>query len=481
MNTRERILSIVLIVAMVAIAGGFIGWQMIYKPIKNHNENIAKLRDEVDELSEKRLKIEFDQHIYETKTRKKSLPAELKVARLQYEKFLDRMLREAKLTVTSLNPSEPDTKNVPLISGKKPIYTKLDFVVSVKGELPSIVQFLYTFYSQPLLQQIRKVIILKPSTEKGRILDVTMTIEALVLDRAENRSLLLVPHPAIMLAIGGAGAASFSIHNVESGQGTPFIAANVLARGSDRSSTVSSRAEYGRIENKNIFFDPPKYDSKADPKLDKPMVVEEPRGPKEPDLAPFLAITRISHSDGRSVAQIFDRVYKDEYDVEMNSRGEVKVSHYFYELMENTNGTRNEVRKKYPDTTYLQFGSKETGNLRRYVVHRILENELLLETYDPDFERIIQGPAALAFGGAASIGIPGKLHLWRVGQKLVSDEPGKAMRDMTMYWTKQEALTRPLGIENEGDAEIKLGDGGVPDPKKPEAKGSTRKRSSNRD
>ena len=53
-------------------------------------------------------------------------------------------------------------QNVATIGNKKPIYKKLPFDVKVKGDLETVVDFLFSFYSQPLLHQIRTINLVKP-------------------------------------------------------------------------------------------------------------------------------------------------------------------------------------------------------------------------------------------------------------------------------------------------------------------------------
>jgi len=474
MNTRERFLAIFLIVVMVAVAGGFIGWQMIYSPWKKHNEAIAKLRDEVDELQTKKLAIETAQYIYENKTRKKSLPPDVAHARSDYGRFLDRMLSQAKFAAPVITPREPDTKDVPLVSNKKPAYVKLDYDLQVKGDLTSLIDFLYMFYRQPFLHQIRKITILKPSTSRGenrgtRDLEVTMTVEALVLDKAEPRPMLFPMLATIGAAAGGAGVTAFALSGVENGFGSAFTAANVLARADDSYTRTTAQAEYRRIAGKNIFFDPPKVSVEVKPKVEDEQPKEE-AAPKEPDLAPFLMLTRISHSGGKSNANIFNRSNKDEYEIELNNRGDVRVIRYWYNPVAEPNGLVIESRKKYPERPYLQFGTEEGGNQRLYTVHRILENELLLETIDAKRARMIKFPVTAAMGGLASVAFPGKMYLWRVGQFLKSEEPGKSMREITQSYNKLDALTRPVMVDNEGEAEVNTPG------EKPESKSGSSKR-----
>lgn len=400
MNSRERLLAIILIVTMFGVVGGFAGWQLVLSPGRQRDESIKKLTSELKDLEARRLELEAEQFIYETRTRKKSLPLNIKAAQSEYKQFIDRMLQQAKFPTPVIQPHEPDTKEAPAI-GKKPVYTKLDFDVKVKGKLDCFIEFLYTFYRQPILQQIKSVKIIKPSTSQvTRELDFSFTIEALVLDRAEDRDLLIVPAPVVALASGGAAASSFALVNTDSGLGTPFTVAGALARAGSRNG-ASARDEYQRILGKNIFFDPP-------PRIvvEKPVEEKKEEVAKEADLAPNLELQWVSHSNGISRASIHDHWKKEEYEIEISPRGQVKVSQYWYLRVEEENGNIGQARKKQSERPFLQFGSEETGNLRLYRVRRVLENELLLETYDSNREKL-----QFILGGTASLALPGKLHL----------------------------------------------------------------------
>jgi hypothetical protein len=171
------------------------------------------------------------------------------LAQRDYEDELNKMLRAAGYAaadIVGIIPKKPDAKSSPALANKKPIYTKLVFTVQLKGDLASLVDFLGRFYKVRLMHQIRNITIQKPigadmraaadaraaaaaaNAQNGQNgqggqpgqggqnaqggpggqggqrgqgaqqqvtpstdLDVTLTIEALVLDTAEQRKTLL--------------------------------------------------------------------------------------------------------------------------------------------------------------------------------------------------------------------------------------------------------------------------------------------------
>lgn len=468
MNPRERFLAVLLVVAIALGAGGFLAHQFVYSPWKRENERIAKLREEVSELEDKKLAVQDQQREYETVTRKRSLPADVGLARSEYLRFLEHMLRKAEFASASLTITarEPDTKSAETIAPKKPAYTLLSYDVAVKGDMVSVVDFLHNFYRQPLLHQVRKVTLTKPSTSRGsgrggRDLDVTFTIDAIVLDRAENRPTLLATIPSVALAAGGPMATAHVRRTLESGAGSPFMAARVLARlgpdsadnglqsadGSARAKTSEdtsekSHKEYRRIPSKDIFFGPPPAKKEA----------EKKEAPRQMDLAPYLGLTRISHAEGWGRAMIFDRYNKEEYEIEVSPKGVVNVSRYLFEKRPE-NGTTIEVREKFPaaeyDPEFLQFGTKRGGNLRKYLVRRVLESELILEEYDEERMGAMSGPLPAVFGGTAHLALPRpeKVMSWRVGQMLKSEEPGKQPKTFLLTREARQAILRPLEFD----------------------------------
>lgn len=88
-----------------------------------------------------------------------------------------------------------DNKSVPTLGKNKPVYTRLIYTLTAKGELAAVVDFMHRFYKVRLLHQIRNLTLRRPiqsgGANRSNELDVTMTVEALVLDNAEARKTLL--------------------------------------------------------------------------------------------------------------------------------------------------------------------------------------------------------------------------------------------------------------------------------------------------
>jgi hypothetical protein len=81
-----------------------------------------------------------------------------------YAKYLGDLLRNSGFTPSSINvtPKEVDNKNSPQIPGKGPIYTRLNFQLQGQATLPAIVKFMRDFQGEHLLQEIHTMSITKP-------------------------------------------------------------------------------------------------------------------------------------------------------------------------------------------------------------------------------------------------------------------------------------------------------------------------------
>ena len=231
MTTRERRLSVMLIGFILVVGVGFFGYQFVIAPLNAKKERIRSLDDEI-ELREARVARITRRQPDLAKWKKLSLPpdpekknadsavvqpgkspadnARADLAQREYEDELNKMLRAAGYAATDVGiiPKKPDAKSAPTLATKKPIYTKLIFTVQLKGDMASLVDFMGRFYKVRLLHQIRNITIQKPigadlraaatvpggqqaAAAPSTDLDVTLTIEALVLDNAEQRKTLL--------------------------------------------------------------------------------------------------------------------------------------------------------------------------------------------------------------------------------------------------------------------------------------------------
>src|SRR5262245_54867672 len=177
MTTRERHLTIGLLGILGVFGLGFVAYQFVIGPLLEKNKQIAQRQREVEDIEGQILEIQLLKKKYES-ARQQSLPADVGMSRTQYGSLLERLFRRADLASgLKIIPSEPENKSSPTVAPKKPAYTRLTYVVTAKGELYHLVDFLQHFYQQPLLHQIKTMNIQRPSdarAQQSRDLDINL-------------------------------------------------------------------------------------------------------------------------------------------------------------------------------------------------------------------------------------------------------------------------------------------------------------------
>ncbi len=194
MTPRERILALGAVAMIVVFGGGVLGYQFVLRPLQQKEKAAQTLKDEIEkgdmalmEFTKNRPRLEL--------AKKESLPADVELARSKYVEELIRLLRTSDFPdsgqeSSSVN-SKPPEKIASVPGAKKPPFQRLQFDVQCHGEETSLIDFLDRFYRTPLLHRIRTLTINKSSTARAGVLDVTMLIEALIVDGAEKRDTLL--------------------------------------------------------------------------------------------------------------------------------------------------------------------------------------------------------------------------------------------------------------------------------------------------
>lgn len=312
MTTRERKLSIILVSFLVVAGVGFGAYQFVLSPLTAAKDRAKKLAEEIEDREARIAKIQKRRADLD-RWKKMSLPADAAepgaapaapvrpgqageaaradLARREYEEELSKMLRASGYDAGafSIIPKPPDAKSSPQFATKKPIYTRLIFTVQAKGDLASFVDFLGRFYKLRLLHQIRNLTIQKPIGGESRgntagsiDLDVNMTVEALVLDNAEQRKTLL-PEKSV--------------------DAPPLLARDDKA--------------YAMIAGKNLFFGPPP---------------PAPRGPQAPpslDVTPFVRLNGITSGPAGLEATLWDGYHNRDYKISPRSLGGYRVEATF--------------------------------------------------------------------------------------------------------------------------------------------------------
>jgi hypothetical protein len=296
MTQRERMLTTG-VLALVALAGAAFLFNLFFlgplaergRAIETLRADVARKQERVDQIRGQKAKLDQWRHA--------SLPGdtdqeEYASTRRRYTNYLHQLLQDANLATTSLRilPQKPDTKGVPLLPGKKPIYTKLTFTVdAARGNLGAIVQMLDRFYHAGLLHQVKKLSIQRPRTltpdQQPDDLNVSLTVEALVVNGTEPRSTLnYVDRRGVVLDT------SLTVRGGPSVLGLALC--TIAAPGGPLAPTPLAQParHYADLAARNPFY--PSDDNKHE---------------LASDITQFVYLTDITTNAGRTEASLYDR------------------------------------------------------------------------------------------------------------------------------------------------------------------------------
>jgi hypothetical protein len=393
---RERALTYLLLGGIVLGGLGFFGFQFLLKPLFEADARLAELTTEVETKQDEVKKIQAKLPQLAA-MRKISLPSDVMSARRQYEELLSNMGLKADFVPGSMkiNFSEPDTKNSPQLALKKPAYTRLIYTLQARGDEHAVVEFLKLFYKEPLLHQIRKIAIQRPqqlgAQTKTNELTLDATIEALVVDNAENRK-TLQPEKA------------------------PETLPNGMARPEEA---------YASITGKNVFFGPPP-------------VIERTRSGDENvsdiDMTQFIYLTDIATGDGWTQAGFFDRIGRRMYVSRMTSDGNAHTEYFRtvgeHQRWKSWDKTKaNALRFYDEDGQPLHNASKQPIS---YQIVKITPGEVIVRKLDRD--EVLKRAMMATFGAAGQpvralneidpmMRVPERLYHWPLEKNLASIKP----------------------------------------------------------
>jgi hypothetical protein len=255
MNPRERLLALGVLSVVVLAGTAFLFHRLFWIPLESKTAQMQALQQDVDKKRERIRQVMADKRRLD-RWQQLSLPPDVNLSLREYERYLSELVRQSGIPAGGLTitPRPPDTKSSPAV-GKVPVYTKLDFSVTGRTSLPHLVALLERFYRAPLLQQIKNLTIHRPLTrgpqqEQGD-LDVTMTVEALILNGTDNRSHLLPNVNQRLLAV------DVLVLNAQR-SGAVGLAGIAWAVGPAGPLSPGSLAQpprqYAAMADKNIFF-----------------------------------------------------------------------------------------------------------------------------------------------------------------------------------------------------------------------------------
>jgi hypothetical protein len=214
MTTRERRLAYIILAFILVAGAGFIGYQFYLQPmnaysrqITDHNDDIEKIQTDIKNIQAERKRLEPYVKIslpFTPNTRPDAdIARRTDIARGNYVEKLTDTLKKSGFDSVSVIDKKPENKSTPQFKNLKgvvtkgkdmAIYTRLEFNVDAKGNLATLTKWMEQFYKLQLLHQIKNLTIMRPINPqqgaKPNELEIKMTIEALVLDNAEQRKTL---------------------------------------------------------------------------------------------------------------------------------------------------------------------------------------------------------------------------------------------------------------------------------------------------
>jgi hypothetical protein len=284
MTTRERFMAGGVLSLILLGGGAFLFNLFFLDPLASRRRAIETLRGEISRKQERIQQVRAEKAKLEG-WREQSLPGDTDTemyssTRRLYQDYLHDLLVDSELASPNLKimPQKPNTSSSPMLPGKKPIYTRLTFTVDeARGSLDKVVNFLERFYHTGMLHQIKKLIVQRPRTRTGQQpddLDVSMTIEALVVNNATPRPYLpyvdrrLVAIDTLTNLRGGPG-----------GLGLALVTAGPAGNLGPPPLAVPHRRYEDVASNKNVFFPP------------------EEKTESDIEVTRFVYLTDITHND----------------------------------------------------------------------------------------------------------------------------------------------------------------------------------------
>ncbi|CAN5317307.1 hypothetical protein BH10PLA2_BH10PLA2_23310 [soil metagenome] len=256
MNARERLLAFVVLGFLGVAVGGFLFHTFFWSPLQKAEDSIIGLREQIEKKNARVAEIQAQEPTL-ARWKALTLPSDVKLASLEYDKWLSNEVQKSGITKPSVTPKPTDLKSGQIATGTAaaktpPVYAKLGFSVTGRATLGNLVRFLEKSYSAGLLHQIRILSIQRPLTQmaeqKKDELDITLSIEALSLAGADQRkSLLPVIDPRLLAiaTIGGLRRAPIGL----------ALAPDALGPRGDLGpgKLASSDREYADLAKKDIF------------------------------------------------------------------------------------------------------------------------------------------------------------------------------------------------------------------------------------
>ena len=378
MTTRERRIAAGAGGFVVLLAAGAVAYLAVWSPLQDKRRQAEQLLTETGDKQVKLAKIRKDMARLDVAL-KRSLPADVDVARLEYDAAITKLLRDAKVPTASVSvkPKPVETKTAPELSPRRPAFVRVGLDVTLtKVSLGTVVDVLTRYYKLNLLQQITNFT-LKRADESGREtagpifgslvadradLVLTFVTEAVVLDGAEPRRSLLPVSLAYGMVGGGAGLHAI-LNSPQPARGlAPMQLARVLAA-NDR--------DYSLVLVKDFFHGPPP------PAVVREVVVKE-------DTSPFIRVTGVGRNpDGSGAAVIEDLAAKQEYKIDLrwvSNKLTPEVTKFYYSI--------KGAKKSYDAEPGLDISESSSATVKKFRVIGFADEGLVVAESRAGAERV---------------------------------------------------------------------------------------------
>ena len=184
MKKRERILAIVVGLLVAAYVGNWLFEQALTGPVRERQEKIDRLKREI---AAKETKLRGAQRAVSQLAawNEQSLPSDVELAQSLYQQWLLELVSNAGFEQPNVDSGEVAARRG---SSKSVVYQRLGSTIRGRATLAQLTDFLHTFYRANHLHQIQRLS-MTPVPNTGK-LDLSMSIEALVLPQADRKSRL---------------------------------------------------------------------------------------------------------------------------------------------------------------------------------------------------------------------------------------------------------------------------------------------------
>jgi hypothetical protein len=182
----------VLLLAAAVLAPAFVIYQFFLAPWQDYQRQIRALEHQLEDKEEEIRSIRRLQPQLR-RWQLQSLPADLYAARGEYGRYLDQLLRRARVTELSIAPANLVLSAPGRLGTKKPVYLPVGYSADFKTTWANLLRLLEDFQKTPLVQKIRDLKVEPVEAGKaGDLLKVHLAVEALRLEGADAEQPLLV-------------------------------------------------------------------------------------------------------------------------------------------------------------------------------------------------------------------------------------------------------------------------------------------------